>query len=283
MPPDSILRWPRVAHRRLRAAAHTAVCLAAVALPLMGTPAGHAAQSVAERMVERPTPPRRLALPRRSDLNPSAERPRPQRTVAVRRPPRPATSRIVAPHVWPVIGRVSSPFGWRQHPVSGHHRHHDGVDLAVPLGTAVRSVSPGVVRLAERRNGYGLVIEVEHSERYRTRYAHLSASHVVPGMHVRAGQVVGASGGVPGRDGLSTGPHLHFEVRDHAGRALDPADFLRASKRRRVTAERGRQVMFSSGRKRSAARPQARSPWRSRRLAALAFARPLRAGSRGAR
>lgn len=134
----------------------------------------------------------------------------------------------------PVEGPVSSPFGWRQHPVSGRTRHHDGVDLAVPLGTPVRSVAPGRVRAVERRRGYGLVVEIDHTtglgrRPVRTLYAHLSAadSQLRPGAPVGRGQAIGASGGVPDRDGVSTGPHLHFEVRDPSGQPLDPGRLVR--------------------------------------------------------
>lgn len=269
MPSASTLRWPRRTLPYMRAA----FCAAAAALPLAGTPAGLAARSGTRRITERPAP------PKRSDPSTSVEQPGRQHTAAASRPPRLDTRRSNAPPVSPVSGRVSSPFGWRQHPISGCYRHHDGIDVAVPLGTAVRSVSPGVVRHVGRRSGYGLVVEVDHAGRYLTWYAHLSASSMIAGMLVHAGQVIGASGGVPGRDGTSTGPHLHFEVRDPSGHALNPAAVLRAPGRRPATAGRGRQVMFSSGRKRSAAR----SSRHSQRPAAPAFARPLRAGSRGAR
>lgn len=138
----------------------------------------------------------------------------------------------------PVQGPVSSPFGPRVHPVSGRVRHHDGVDLAVPAGTAVWTVAAGVVRAVGRRRGYGLVVEMDHpaglapdgqGEPVRTRYAHLASvdSALRPGTRVGRGMALGASGGVPGRDGVSTGAHLHFEVRDVSGRPLDPARFVR--------------------------------------------------------
>ena len=133
----------------------------------------------------------------------------------------------------PVQGPVSSPFGWREHPVSGRVRHHDGVDLAVPVGTAVWTVAPGTVRAVGRQRGYGLVVEIEHptglGQPVRTRYAHLASVDAAlrPGLRVGRGVALGASGGRPGRDGVSTGAHLHFEVRDASGHALDPARFVR--------------------------------------------------------
>ncbi|PAP76363.1 M23 family metallopeptidase [Rubrivirga marina] len=134
----------------------------------------------------------------------------------------------------PVQGPVSSPFGPRVHPVSGRAGHHDGVDLAVPAGTAVWTVAPGTVRSVGRQRGYGLVVEIDHpdgiggSEPVRTRYAHLASvdDALRPGLLVGRGVALGASGGRPGRDGVSTGAHLHFEVRDADGRPLDPARFV---------------------------------------------------------
>ena len=134
----------------------------------------------------------------------------------------------------PVQGPVSSPFGWRRHPVSGRVRHHDGVDLAVPTGTAVWTVAPGRVRAVGRRPGYGLVVEIDHAaglghRPVRTLYAHLSAvdATLQPGSHVARGQAIAASGGTPGRDGVSTGAHLHFEVLDASGEPLDPGHVVR--------------------------------------------------------
>lgn len=134
----------------------------------------------------------------------------------------------------PVQGPVSSPFGWRRHPVSDRVRHHDGVDLAVPAGTAVWTVAPGRVRSVGRRRGYGLAIEIDHPvglgrRPVRTLYAHLSAVDAAlrPGSPVARGQAIGASGGRPGLDGVSTGAHLHFEILDASGELLDPGRFVR--------------------------------------------------------
>ena len=209
--------------------------------------------------------------------------------VAPDRRPRRGTSplrrrQLARPVVRPASGPVSSPFGWRRHPVSGRSRHHDGADLAVPLGSPVRAVASGVVRSLGRRSGYGLVVEIDHamvtgSPHVRTLYAHLSAAdwRLAPGVRVGRGQPIGASGGVPGQDGISTGPHLHFEVRDRLGRALDPAPFLGATSPRQRADEQRWQVMFLSGRKPLTA-PSAH---RSRQQARAAFALPQAAGSRG--
>ena len=154
--------------------------------------------------------------------------------VAARRQPgRPVSLGARLP-MGPVQGPVSSPFGWRRHPVSGQVRHHDGVDLAVPTGTAVWTVAPGRVRAVGRRGGYGLVVEIDHPtglgrRPVRTLYAHLSAvdAALQPGSWVARGQAIAASGGTPGRDGVSTGAHLHFEILDSSGEPLDPGRFVR--------------------------------------------------------
>ncbi|PAP74658.1 M23 family metallopeptidase, partial [Rubrivirga marina] len=161
---------------------------------------------------------------------PSPEAPSPEA-------PSPEAPLAVGPRLpmGPVQGVVSSPFGPRAHPVSGRASHHDGVDLAVPAGTAVWTVAPGTVYAVGRRPGYGLVVEIDHpggirgSEPVRTRYAHLASVDAAlrPGFRVGRGVAIGASGGRPGRDGVSTGAHLHFEVRDDRGRPLDPARFVR--------------------------------------------------------
>ena len=132
----------------------------------------------------------------------------------------------------PVAGRVSSPFGFRRHPVLGGRRHHDGTDFAVPVGTPVRVTADGRVVSAGHRSGYGLAVEVAHRDpaglETRTLYVHLSAAALRAGQTVRRGEVVGLSGGVGPGVGLSTGPHLHYEVRASAGGqsrtgVIDPA------------------------------------------------------------
>ena len=269
---------PRLAPRRRRLAAHAAVIGAALAAPFVASPP-HDGDRVSRRpasvlsalRTSGPTGAGSAAV----STPPPAQPRRGRQRVRPRRLP---------PVVRPASGPVSSPFGWRRHPVTGRTRHHDGVDLAVPLGTVVRAVASGVVRSVGRRSGYGLVVEIDHtgalgSSQNRTLYAHLSSTdgRLRPGVRVGRGQPVGASGGVPGRDGLSTGPHLHFEVRDASGRPLDPVVLLRPRGRREHEADGSWQVMFSSGRKPPTARPLA-EPRRRRRAA---FAPPVTAGSRG--
>jgi len=112
----------------------------------------------------------------------------------------------------PVDGaRITSGFGMRFHPVLGYSRMHKGVDFGVPVGTPVMAAGSGTIQFEGRENGYGNFLLIKHTSEYSTAYAHLS--RFVPGMHVgshvRQGQVVAYSGNT----GLTTGPHLHYEVR----------------------------------------------------------------------
>jgi murein DD-endopeptidase MepM/ murein hydrolase activator NlpD len=122
--------------------------------------------------------------------------------------------------VRPVAGPISSPYGWRDLWVSGS-RFHGGIDIAADHGTPVVVARGGRVSFAGWSGVYGYVVFVDHEEGWQTRYAHLSRIDVRLGEALRQGVPVGAVGST----GLSTGPHLHFEVR-YEGRALDPLAFV---------------------------------------------------------
>ncbi|MFZ0408637.1 MAG: M23 family metallopeptidase [Cyanobium sp.] len=128
--------------------------------------------------------------------------------------------------LFPLIGSavVTSPFGWRLHPVMGTWLMHAGRDLAAPEGTPVVAALNGRVMSSGLAGGYGLAIEIEHDgPRRRTLYGHLSELYVKEGQTVRQGDVIGRVGST----GLSTGPHLHFEVRmpqEGGWVAVDPGD-----------------------------------------------------------
>ncbi|MDE2465673.1 MAG: M23 family metallopeptidase [Alphaproteobacteria bacterium] len=112
----------------------------------------------------------------------------------------------------PVDGaRISSGFGMRFHPILGYTRMHQGVDFAVPVGTPVMAAGAGVIKFEGVERGYGNFLMIKHNQEYTTAYAHLS--RFAPGIHVgvrvRQGQIVAYSGNT----GLTTGPHLHYEVR----------------------------------------------------------------------
>lgn len=117
---------------------------------------------------------------------------------------------------WP---RISSRFGSRYHPLLKRRRFHDGLDIAKPWGTPVVPARSGAVVEAGWREGYGMMIVIRHSDGATTRYGHLSKISVKPGDIVTRGKTLI---GRVGSTGLSTGPHLHFEVRDRNGRPVNP-------------------------------------------------------------
>jgi murein DD-endopeptidase MepM/ murein hydrolase activator NlpD len=126
------------------------------------------------------------------------------------------------PSLWPVAGRVSSPFGGRLDPFSREGQYHPGVDLQASLGTPVRVTADGVVRTADwNGGGYGKLIVVDHGASLQTYYAHLSRYSVVAGQEVRRGEVIGYSG----MTGYATAPHLHYEVRI-GGLPVNPYHYL---------------------------------------------------------
>lgn len=128
--------------------------------------------------------------------------------------------------LFPLIGSAitSSNFGWRLHPLLGSWLMHAGKDLAAPEGTPVVAALAGRVVSSGLAGGYGLAIEIEHNRpRRRTLYGHLSELYVKAGESVRQGEVIGRVGST----GLSTGPHLHFELRlpgNGGWVAVDPGD-----------------------------------------------------------
>jgi len=123
--------------------------------------------------------------------------------------------------IWPLRGRLTSLFGPRIHPIFGTPDFHTGIDLAVPEGTEVHAAAAGKVSFAGERGGYGLLVVVEHGDGFSTYYAHLSRILVEAGQFVEQGQVIALSGNT----GISTGPHLHFEIRRH-GKPVDPLPWL---------------------------------------------------------
>jgi murein DD-endopeptidase MepM/ murein hydrolase activator NlpD len=112
---------------------------------------------------------------------------------------------------------LTSGFGWRRHPVIGGLRAHSGVDLAAPVGSPIVAASDGVVSTADWQGGYGLLVSLDHGGGVQTRYGHMSRVNVARGQRVHRGDVIGFVGST----GLSTGPHLHYEVRVN-GRAVNP-------------------------------------------------------------
>ena len=108
----------------------------------------------------------------------------------------------------PVSGRMTSRYGLRRHPILGYRRMHSGVDYAARYGTPIVAVSDGTVTYSGRHGGHGKYVRIEHGNGLGSGYAHMSRIAVNRGVRVQAGQVIGYVGST----GLSTGPHLHFEV-----------------------------------------------------------------------
>ena len=111
--------------------------------------------------------------------------------------------------LWPVkSGRITSKFGNRNHPVLKSVKFHRGVDIAVSLGTPVYAGIKGIVTFAGKRGNYGNLVEIKGSDGIKVRYAHLSKIDVVAGQRVSDGEKVAETGNT----GMSTGPHLHYEI-----------------------------------------------------------------------
>ena len=117
------------------------------------------------------------------------------------------------PAIWPIdrtkLKNVSSLYGMRVHPRYGYWKMHEGIDLSAPKGTPVYATGNAVVTRSSWQPGYGQLIELNHGFGYKTRYGHLSKRYVSPGDSVTRGQVIGEVGNT----GVSSGSHLHYEVR----------------------------------------------------------------------
>jgi murein DD-endopeptidase MepM/ murein hydrolase activator NlpD len=133
----------------------------------------------------------------------------------------PVNSAETLEYEMPLSGRISSSFGTRFHPIDKKIKVHTGVDIAVPRGTSVSSAADGVVSFAGRKGGYGNVVIVEHPDGRQTFYAHCDKLLVEKGQTVTVGEEIAKAGST----GKSTGPHLHFEVREN-GKPIDPLKFL---------------------------------------------------------
>ena len=117
----------------------------------------------------------------------------------------------------PVNGGVTSGFGSRRHPILGYRRMHSGLDFKAGYGAPIYAVSDGTVTLAGRKGGYGNFVQINHGGGLGSGYGHMSRFAVSSGSRVRRGQIIGYVGST----GLSTGPHLHYELYS-GGRAVNP-------------------------------------------------------------
>ncbi len=116
-------------------------------------------------------------------------------------------------------GTLRSRYGYRRHPVFGDYRLHTGVDLAARTGTPIYAGGDGVIERAQWFSGYGRYVEIRHANGYNTAYGHMTAiaDGITPGTRVTQGQVIGYVGST----GVSTGPHLHYEIKIN-GHTVDP-------------------------------------------------------------
>jgi murein DD-endopeptidase MepM/ murein hydrolase activator NlpD len=124
----------------------------------------------------------------------------------------------------PVVGRLTSAFGWRVHPLLRFRRLHKGLDIAAPNGSPIRAAADGIVARAGRNGGYGNFVKLNHSAGIATGYGHMSRIAVRAGQRVRQGAVIGYVGST----GMSTGPHLHYEMWKN-GAAVNPRSVTMAS------------------------------------------------------
>ncbi|AUS99612.1 peptidase M23 [Nostoc sp. CENA543] len=122
---------------------------------------------------------------------------------------------------FPSDAPTSSPFGWRIHPILRYRRFHAGLDFAASYGSTIRAADSGTVIFAGWYGGYGKAVIINHGNGITTLYGHTSELYVREGQSVQRGQAIAAVGST----GLSTGPHLHFEVRRN-GTPVNPANYL---------------------------------------------------------
>jgi len=128
---------------------------------------------------------------------------------------------LSTPLGWPAAGTLSSPYGYRNHPVHEEKKFHTGVDISVPSGSEVKATADGIVSFAGWTVNSGIVVVAEHGHGFSTAYAHNGKALVRVGQRIARGEVIALSGST----GVSTGPHVHYEIWRN-GRPADPAGFL---------------------------------------------------------
>ena len=126
------------------------------------------------------------------------------------------------PSIMPTAGWLSSNFSRsRRHPILHVARPHEGIDVTAPMGAPIVAPASGTVVDVSRERGYGLIVEIDHGNGIVTKYAHCSRALVRKGQKVTRGEVIAAVG----NSGLSTGPHLHYEIHIN-GRVVDPLTYV---------------------------------------------------------
>ncbi|MBD3347342.1 MAG: peptidoglycan DD-metalloendopeptidase family protein [Chitinivibrionales bacterium] len=126
------------------------------------------------------------------------------------------------PSIWPCVGRITSGYGYRIHPLFGYRAFHEGVDIANKTWTPIFATGDGIISFSGTKRDFGNVVKITHSgSGYETIYAHLKQASVVEGHPVKRGELIGYMGNT----GRSTGPHLHYEVRN-MGRHVNPMHYI---------------------------------------------------------
>lgn len=123
--------------------------------------------------------------------------------------------------IWPLVGEITSEYGWRTHPIYGDSRYHSGMDIGGDYGDPIIAAAAGIVTYSGWISGYGYAVIIDHGGGISTLYGHNEALAVAEGQTVSQGQVIAYCGST----GNSTGPHCHFEVRE-GGEPVDPMGYL---------------------------------------------------------
>ncbi len=125
------------------------------------------------------------------------------------------------PKDWPVQGNITSPFGYRIHPITMDYEYHSGIDISNEPGSPITAAADGLVRHAGWQQGYGLSVLIDHGFGFSTLYGHMSEINVKEGESVTRGKLIGKVGST----GTSTGPHLHYEVWEY-GSPVNPMKYM---------------------------------------------------------
>jgi murein DD-endopeptidase MepM/ murein hydrolase activator NlpD len=153
--------------------------------------------------------------------------PEPTQTVGVTQAPaneikvKSSDKLAITPSIWPAMGTVTSGFGWRTSPFGDGNELHAGLDIANTMGAPVVATADGQVVLSGWAGDYGNMVQIDHGNGVETIYGHNSQLAVSVGQNVKKGQVISYAGST----GKSTGPHVHYEVREN-GTAVDPWKYL---------------------------------------------------------
>jgi murein DD-endopeptidase MepM/ murein hydrolase activator NlpD len=139
----------------------------------------------------------------------------------IRRAEERALSLSTLPSIYPCQASISSPFGYRMHPVLGYAKFHSGIDLSAGYGQSIVATAAGRVTCADWLGGYGMAVTIDHGSGLSTLYGHCSQLHVSTGQYVKKGQLIASVGST----GMSTGPHCHYEVHKD-GTQVDPMPYM---------------------------------------------------------